>query len=222
MSVDRDDIPLLTTCRACSPELGEALVPVLQAAAHNLELDGHLEEVALCVDDLTADDTGWLRLDPGPESGVYRLTVYCGGAALAASGPGGQSTRGEVYAWERPTPMQEEMGAEDVDAVAAAAFVHHQLLLARDLMTRDLDPALVPDSLAETFAAAWDVVLDGRLARTGLPGYALEIRRARFSNLFSSASVLMPHHWQIFQSLWDGGLVDQAAVLAAVRQLPRL
>ena len=47
-------------------------------------------------------------------------------------------------------------------------------------------------------------------------------RRAQFSRLFSSATVLMPHHWQIFQSLWEGGLEGQREVLAAVRQLPQL
>lgn len=32
----------------------------------------------------------------------------------------------------------------------------------------------------------------------------------------------MPHHWQIFQALWDGALDTQKDVLAVVRQLPRL
>ena len=64
--------------------------------------------------------------------------------------------------------------------------------------------------------------VDGRLERSALPGYDQARRRGRFSRLFSSAGILMPGHWQIFQSLWDGGLAGAGEVLAAVRQLPRL
>jgi len=208
------------SCQTCGPGLGDELVRVLGAAARALELAEHVGEIVLCVDDLPADDVGWLRLDPVTGRSRPRLTLYCGRLVLA-NGAGALAAAVEPYAWEAPVvaPVARTAAA---DAAASAAFLHHQLLLAHDLLTRRLLPADIPAALAETFAAAWDVVLDGRLARLGLPGYALEARRAQFSRLLSSASVLMPHHWQIFQSLWDGGLAGQAEVLAAVRQLPRL
>jgi hypothetical protein len=66
------------------------------------------------------------------------------------------------------------------------------------------------------------VTVDGRLQRAGLPGYDQALRRRRFSRLFSSTGVLLPGHWQIFESLWAGALGGQAEVLEATRRLPRL
>ena len=213
---------LMFTCRACPTDLAEVLLPMLGTAARNLELEDSLEEIVLCVDDLQDDDAGWLRMDPGSGSKRPRLTLYCGRTALTAPTPGGVPAGEETYVWDLSVPEAGEVDVASLDAATAMAFLHHQLLLARDLLRCILSPAEVPAGLAETFAAAWDVSLDGRLAREGLPGYALEVRRARFSCLFSSASVLMPHHWQIFQSLWEGGLAVQTDVMAAIRQLPRL
>ena len=217
---DQEHRGIAISCQACGPELGEELVTRLGAAARALELAAHVGEIVLCVDDLPADDAGWLRLDPVPGCARPRLTLYCGRLALA-DGAATLAAGDEPFAWEAMVPTAESAPAA-ADAAATAAFLHHQLLLAHDLLTGRLDPDDIPAALAETFAAAWDVALDGRLSRRGLPGYALEARRAQFSRLVSSASVLMPHHWQIFQSLWDGGLVRQGEVLAAVRQLPRL
>lgn len=219
---DSGNSALMITCRACPTDLAEVMLPLLSTAARNLDLEDSLREVVLCVDDLQDDDAGWLRIDPVARSERPRLTLYCGCAALTARTPGGLPAGEETYVWDLSAPEAIEVAVANLDPATATVFLHHQLLLARDLLRCELSPALVPAGLAEAFAAAWDVSLDGRLARAGLPGYALKMRRARFSSLFSSASVLMPHHWQIFQSLWEGGLTTQAAVMAAVRQLPRL
>jgi hypothetical protein len=216
MGTAPEESTLQVTCRACDATLAELLVPHLRTAALALGLDEVLSDLEICVDDLPAADTGWLRLDPVPGRDRPRLTIYCGRCALGPA-PAGAA----AFDWET-VAVTAEADARPVDPAVATAFLHHQLLLARDLLRRDLDPDDIPATLAETFAAAWDVVLDGRLARAGLPCYGLAQRRAEFSRLFSSASVLMPHHWQIFQSLWEGGLEGQREVLAAVRQLPRL
>jgi len=222
MSTMGGSYTLVLTCRCCAQDLSDVLLPLLGTAARNLGLEELLAEVVLCVDDLPADDAGWLRIDSVAERTRPRLTLYCGCAVLTACSPGGPPAGTEAYVWELTAPEPTAVEAADLDEGTALAFLHHQLLLARDLLRRELEPQVVPAGLTETFAAVWDVTLDGRLDREGLPGYTLETRRARFSNLFSSASVLMPHHWQIFQSLWEGGLVSQSDVLAAVRQLPRL
>lgn len=220
----RDDLPsgCRITCHACEEALADLAVPRLAAAVEALELAPLLAEVVLCVDDLPGRGAGWLRLDSAP--GERRLlTVYCSRDALRRE-PTGNAEDCARQDWElRPAPRENEAWSPaDFDDETAAAFFHHQCALASDLLRGDLAPDQVPARRAEAFSAAWDVAIDGRLARRGLPAIDMAVRRARFSCLFSSASVLLPEHWQIFQSLWDGGLVDQAEVLGAVRRLPRL
>ncbi|MCP4572573.1 MAG: hypothetical protein GY838_09515 [bacterium] len=210
------------SCHACEPALANLVVPHLEAAVAHLRLATHLAEAVLCVDDLPGHDTGWLRLDPGPE-GRRVLTIYCNSDGLRPE-PTGSVDDGARQVWEqRPAPREDEVQpAENFAPATADAFCHHQCALAADLLQHELVPDLVPVPWAEAFAAAWDVVIDGRLARSGLPCYQLAVRRARFAALFSAVGVVLPEHWQIFQSLWEGGLSTQTDVLGAVRRLPRL
>lgn len=214
--------PCRVTCHACAPELAGLALPRLAEAVRGLGLEPHLAEAVLCVDDLPGHDEGWLRLDPAAD-GRRVLTIYCSCDRLGPE-PTGSVENGARQDWEsRPAPrMEEDRSAADFEGAAADAYFHHQCALAADLLEGVLAPDLVPAGMAEAFAAAWDVVVDGRLARRGLPGLDMGVRRARFSSLFSSAGVLLPDHWQIFQSLWDGGLAGQEEVLGAVRRLPRL
>ena len=215
--------PAAVRCLACAPELAELVAPRVEAALRHLELAREFSAVEICCDDLPDGDDGWLRLDRGgPTDPRPVLTLYC--APRAFRTPGGGRVEPAAAVWEQAAAPRDEdpFPADRFSPEETNAFLHHQLALAGDLLGGTLQPDLVPGTLAEAFAAAWDVVLDGRLERAGLPGYGQPWRRARFSRLFSSAGVLMPGHWQIFQSLWEGGLDGPAAVLAAVKQLPRL
>jgi hypothetical protein len=214
--------PCRVSCHACAPELASLALPRLAEAVRNLALEARLAETVLCVDDLPGRDEGWLRLDPAAD-GRRVLTIYCSCDRLGRA-PTGSVEEGARQDWEHgPAPRSETGGtAADFDRTAADAYFHHQCAMAADLLDGELVPELVPAGLAEAFAAAWDVLVDGRLARRGLPGHRMDVRRARFSVLFSSAGVLLPDHWQIFQSLWDGGLSRQEEVLHAVRRLPGL
>lgn len=217
------DRPVQVRCLACGDELAELVAPRAAAALRHLELEGELSAVVICCDDLPDGDDGWLRLDrPAAPERRPALTIFC--APRVFCDPGRGTVEPGPAVWEqRPAPRGEDPVPPDRFSPAETnAFLHHQLALAADLLRGRVLPDLVPAALAEAFAAAWDVVLDGRLERAGLPAYAQAARRARFSRLFATAGVLMPGHWQIFQSLWDGGLGGAGEVLAAVRQLPRL
>jgi hypothetical protein len=210
-------------CVACAPALAELVLPRLIAAVRNLELAQELAAVTVCCDDLPDGDDGWLRLEPEAAPGrVRRLTIYCAPRVFDEHSRGGVTPAPAV--WEQfAAPRDDTAVAPDRFSPAETnAFLHHQLAIVADLLRGRLLPDLVPSSLAEAFAAAWDVAVDGRLERSGLPGYDQARRRGRFSGLFASAGILMPGHWQIFQSLWDGGLESQAEVQAAVRHLPGL
>lgn len=215
--------PAAVRCLACGPELADLVVPRAAAALRHLQLEDALSAVEICCDDLPDGDEGWLRLDRGAAADRRpRLTLYCSPRAFCEQGRGAVESGPEI--WElRPVPRAEEEPAlQRFSPAETNAYLHHQLALAEDLLRGRLLPELIPTAVAEAFAAAWDVTLDGRLERRGLPGHDQAWRRGRFSRLFSSAGVLMPGHWQVFQSLWDGGIEGAAEVLAAVRQLPRL
>ena len=126
--------------------------------------------------------------------------------------------------WKQvPAPVAEPfLDPAEFSPERTDVFLHHHLLTVADLWGGKVAVHDVPDHLAEAFGAAWAVAVDGRLNRLQLPGYPMPERRSRFSRLFSVAGILLPDHWQIFQALWDGGLVDQRAILGVARQLPRL
>ncbi|MBE0567632.1 MAG: hypothetical protein IH621_16875 [Krumholzibacteria bacterium] len=217
------DPPAQVRCLACGDDLTELVAPRAAAALRHLELERELSAVVICCDDLPDGDDGWLRLDPAA-AGERRpvLTVFCAPRAFADPGRGPVEPGPAIWEqrrapWNEGAPLPERFSPAETNA-----FLHHQFALAADLLRGRVLPELVPAALAEGFAAAWDVVLDGRLERAGLPAYTQAVRRARFSRLFATAGVLMPGHWQIFQSLWDGGLAGAPEVLGAVRQLPRL
>ncbi len=202
---------------AWSAEAGQRLA----AAAAALQLDQRFESVEICADDLGGHEGAWCHFAPGVATNRPRLTLFCPLESFGRQGiaPAGFFATMEV--WEQQ-PIPHPGGSSDFSADQTDRFVHHQLLLARDLADGLLRQAAIPDSLVEAMLAAWSVTVDGRLRRYGLPGYDLSYRRGRFSRLFSGAGVLLPGHWEIFQALWEGAIADFPAVLSAVRQLPRL
>jgi hypothetical protein len=95
-------------------------------------------------------------------------------------------------------------------------------LTARDLTRGEVVGRNLPATLAEAFSEAWAVGVDGRLVRRGLPGFPLAERRASFARVFSPGGILLPDHWQVFQSLWDGAISNQKDVVGVLKWLPRL
>lgn len=217
------------TCVGLEPVLADLVADAARQALGALGMGGQdgrapdLAALEICADDVAGSEDGWLRLRPGEPGGPRGLAFYCQPAVFAAQRP----ATGTIYppraVWERREPEPgDAVTAADFSRARADAFLHHHLLLGRDVLRGELVAGDIPAALAEAFAAAWDVTIDGRLARLGLPGYSLADRRGRFSRLFSTAGVLMPEHWQLFQGLWDGAATEPREVLAACRRLPRL
>jgi hypothetical protein len=197
---------------------------VAENAAADLGLAEVFSGARLCLDDLPGSGDAWYRLRPAAGPGELPVLVLfchedCFGPAPRPGGP-----------VEPPPPVWEQVPAPDpasqdpvpFDGVRAAAFLHHHFLVARDLGRGDIVGRHLPPVLSEAFTEAWAVTVDGRLEREGLPCFCLAERRGRFARVFSPAGILLPDHWQVFQSLWDGALKTQQEVLDAVRRLPGL
>jgi len=213
-------------CQALQPELGVLVLPHLEEAARSLELAADFLSLAVIVDDLpgvTEPPAPWLHLvetrrgDRQGWSGV----LFCAETHFLRLDLVGASLLPTPEIWDA-VALPGEAGPEAATfrELPARRLLHHELLVARDLVRRNLAPAAIPRGVVESFAAAWAVTVDGRLHRLGLPGYTMAERRSTFSRHFSSAGVLLPGHWEIFQSLWDGAVTGWRDVLAVLRHLP--
>jgi len=197
----------------------------LAAALGALDLTAEFGAVRLTADDLPGDDLAWYRLLPAASHGgrplleiTCHVDSFCRLRHLQTTVYPAQAIWDQVDAPLMPQlPDLSSYSADRTDM-----FLHHHLLTILDLRRGVLRGRDVPSHLLEAFAAAWAVVIDGRLGRRHLPGYGVAERRSRFSRLFSTGGILLPEHWEIFESLWDGALADEAAVIGAVRRLPHL
>lgn len=201
-----------------------SLVEVIENAARNLDLRGDFAGVRVCADDLAGAQEAWYRLAPGPVSGGKpQLTLFCHVNCFGPAIRPGGAVEPDRPVWEQaPAPQDHSDVNPSLSPDRAAIFLHHHLLMARDMARGELVGRNLPASLAEAFTEAWAVTVDGRLVRKGLPGFPLAERRGRFAGIFSPAGILLPIHWQVFQSLWDGALTDQKDVLNLVKRLPGL
>ncbi len=216
-------------CQAEARGVAEPLATLITEAARlalrSLGDEAPARRVIICVDDLPGtEELPWYG-DRDPDfPGRPTLVLYCGLDAFLEPAPRRTTLSGAPAIWE---PFYPSCGGETglderFSPGATERFLHHHLLFAADLLACRVETALVPRSEQPAFQAAWAVTVDGRLARGGLPGYSLQERRGLFSRLFAGSGILLPDHWRIFRALWDGGIVAQAEVLAAVRRLPRL
>lgn len=212
------------SCVGLEPAVERMIVDAARQALDALGMREDLLSLEISADDLAGTEDAWLRPRPGPAGGPPGLSIYCHPDVFGVPRPATNTVLPPRAVWERPDPAAAEgrLTAAGFSRVRSDAFLHHQLLWARDVLRGELRAADVPASLAEGFAAAWAVTVDGRLSSLGLPGYGLADRRNRFSRLFSTAGVLMPGHWASFQELWDGLVARPRDVVGLVRRLPRL
>jgi hypothetical protein len=216
---------LQISCTGIDDDLVALLTPLASAAGKALDLGRDVSGVRICGDDLPGEDGVWYRLQPGsgPED-LPVLDLYCHGACFGRREREFDSVYPAREVWEQsPPPAGEPSGGEArFSRERSSIFLHHHLLTARDLVRGAVTGRDLPPELAEAFTEAWAVCVDGRLVRKGLPGYPVAERRGRFAQVFSPAGILLPDHWQVFQSLWDGALPLQQDVLGVLKRLPGL
>ena len=218
-------LSLRVSCMGMADDLAASLVPVAEAAGKALDLVRDISGIRICGDDLPGQDSAWYRLQPGPgPDDLPVLVLFCQGACFGIGEWATDSVQPPPAVWElsrMPARESRETGM-GFSAERSSIFLHHHLLTAHDLVRGDVVGRDLPVGAPEAFSEAWAVYVDGRLARRGLPGYPLAERRGRFARVFSPAGILLPDHWQVFQSLWDGALASQNDVLNAVKRLPGL
>jgi hypothetical protein len=217
-------LPSLAADGLCDA-LWQLVRPRLANALRALAAADDFGTVLLNADDLPGEGDAWYVLQPGVGvAGGVRLTISCHPDVFCRRRAQGAATHPPRAIWDQSAAPASEMPSPAIDFSAdrTDAFLHHHLLTVVELRRGDLCRADIPHHLAEALGLAWSVAVDGRLDRRGLPCYPVADCRQRFSRLFAAGGILLPEHWQIFESLWDGGLAGQAAITGAVRLLPRL
>lgn len=201
------------------------LEPLVASAAKDLGLAEDVAGIRICGDALPGENGVWFRLLPGSrDNGLPLLALYCHADCFGSQARVEDAASPPRPVWElSEAPAGEVHGSSaDFSSERSAIFLHHHLLTARDMVRGEIAGRNLPSNLAEAFGEAWAVNVDGRLARWGFPGYSPAERRSRFARVFAPAGILLPDHWQVFQSLWDGALANQKDVLGVVRRLPGL
>ncbi len=213
-------------CQGMGEELCALVQPCLESAAKSLDLAADFLSFTIVIDDLPDASEPWLRLEKihKPDRNFIKGTLFCSESFFCSSDHTSGTVFPPVEIWDQaPAPG----GAAPFDLARFSSsrtenFLHHELLMARDLVRGEVVPGAIATGQVEAFSALWAICIDGRLSRMGLPGFSQAERRSRFSRLFACAGVLLPDHWQIFQSLWDGGVAQWKDVQASIRLLPRL
>ena len=213
--------PLQVSCIGLSDNLAAVLPSLVASAGQALELEQDFSAIRICADDLPGSEGAWYRLENSQVRGAKpRLTLYCQEYCFGPLERGSASVHPPRAVWEQsPVPGPAEAG---FSRDRAGIFLHHHLLTARDLAQGVVVGRNLPATLTEAFTEAWAVSVDGRLSRRGLPGFPLAERRGSFARVFSPAGILLPDHWQVFQSLWDGAISNQKDVLGVLKWLPGL
>jgi len=213
-------------CHGMDEQLCVHVRPCLESAARSLNLAADFDSFEIIADDFHESEEAWLRMVSSGDGAdkCMKGMLFCSENAFCTVRRATSTVFPRTQVWDQsPAPDQQvPFDSSRFSQKQADKFIHHELMLAQDLVRGDVVPADIGSDRVEAFSATWAVVIDGRLSRRALPGFSLTERRARFSRLFACAGVLLPGHWNIFQSLWDGGVNNSSEVLASIRLLPRL
>jgi hypothetical protein len=221
--------PLKLVCTGTPPGMVSLFEPCLEQAVTSLYLAVDFTKITLILDDLKDCDDPWLyfQAPSGTSSSSiqsYDLEVHMNSDLFIKSKGDDSSVFSRREIWESREAPRQAKNFEKGQFLTefCEQYMHHHLLLARDIARRELIPGRIPSQSAEAFQACWAVTVDARLRNWNFPAFPLTERRRHFSRLFSQAGVLMPNHWSIFQALWEGGISGQRAVLEATGRLPSL
>ena len=213
-------------CQDMGGKLCASVRPYLESAAKSLDLATDFISLEIRIDDLPDSKEPWLHLVRSGDPAEKRVlgTLFCSESCFCKKAPAVGTVFPTAEVWDQALAPKDGLPF-DLNLFSESRtekFLHHELLLARDLVRGLVVPRAIATGQIEAFSAVWAVVIDGRLERLGLPGYSMTERRSSFSRLFACAGVLLPGHWHIFQSLWDGGIADWKDALASIRLLPTL
>jgi hypothetical protein len=124
-------------------------------------------------------------------------------------------------------PRAEGRPAVDLRALPAARFsrralaatLYHEFAHVADDLAYGIHSAAVPPARRAAFNEAWNVWIDGRLARAGAPGIQRAERWALFRHTFAARGRRRRRHQAIFDRLWRSERLSRAELLDLAQRL---
>jgi hypothetical protein len=102
---------------------------------------------------------------------------------------------------------------------AARATFLHELSHVRDSLAYGIDSSALPARRWASFNEAWNVWIDGRLARRGLPSLSRRERWREFRHTFRTTARAHARTRRVFDRLWRAEKLSQRDLLEAVEIL---
>ncbi len=102
---------------------------------------------------------------------------------------------------------------------AARAIFLHELSHVRDSLAYGIDSSALPRGRWVPFNEAWNVWIDGRLSRRGLPALTRRERWREFHDTFAPPPGRSARARQVFSRLWRAEVLSQRDLLDAVEAL---
>ncbi len=191
--------------------LREGAEPVLREALHEVGLEGVVHEVQVLVDLGNRDDHAYIEWN-AHDHRVARLFFAVGNFV----------TRERRRAWARtwgrragPPPL----APRHFSRVSFAEACLHEFLHLRDDRDAGVDLSGHPEEDREGLNELWNVWIDGRLSRRGLPAMSRAERRRIYRRTLGTLPCFASRGERVFQVLWAADHLGPRELCACLREL---
>jgi hypothetical protein len=186
---------------------------VLRQALHELGLAGVVHDVQVFVDLGNRDDHAYIEWR-SDDHGVARLFFALGNFVTAAR------RRAWARTWGRragPPPMPARFFSRRSFAEACL----HELLHLRDDHDAGVDLSAHPERDREALNELWNVWIDGRLNRRGLPAMSRAARHRIYRRTLGELRGFAGRGERVFRALWTADHLGPRELTACLEELKR-
>ena len=184
---------------------------VLRESLRELGLEGVLHEIRVHVDASNREDHAYIEWD-GRDHGSARLSFAVGNFV----------TRERRRAWSRTWGRREGLPPLEASQFSRRSFAEaclHELLHLRDDVDAGVDLAGRPARDREALNELWNVWIDGRLNRRGLPAMSRAERRRIYRKTLAGLPGFAARGERLFQALWSADHLGPRELRACLVEL---
>ena len=191
--------------------LREVADPVLRAAVHELGLEGVIEELQVWIDMTNRDDHAYIEWNMHDHR-TARLSFALGNFV----------TRARRRAWRRVWARRAGAPPIPIRQFSKRSFAEgclHELSHLKDDHESGIELARYPEREREALNELWNVWIDGRLHRRGLPAMSRSERHGIYSRTLSECPGYASRGERIFRALWRADHLKPQELQSYLREL---
>ena len=191
--------------------LRESAEPVLRAAVHELGLGAVIEELQVWIDMTNRDDHAYIEWNMHDHR-TARLSFALGNFVTPA----------RRRAWRRVWARRAGAPPIPVRQFSRRSFAEaclHELCHLKDDHESGIELARYPEREREALNELWNVWIDGRLHRRGLPSMARADRHAIYARTLARSPGYAARGERIFRALWRADHLKPQELQSYLREL---